>query len=118
MPVEEYLDTDSLNMLKEVMAEEFEELLELYVEDASQHLQDLDQAMASGDCEAVTKISHSLKGASSNIYARCMAAACLELEESSREMQDVPDWSRLAALLNDIKVCYQETRHRLLALIA
>tara|TARA_Y100001949_G_scaffold152171_1_gene138391 strand:+ start:2553 stop:2909 length:357 start_codon:yes stop_codon:yes gene_type:complete len=118
MPVEEYVDNESLDMLKDVMAEEFEELLELYVEDASQHLQDLDQAVADGDCSAVTKISHSLKGASSNIYARCMAATCLELEDASRGMTENPDWDQLAELLNRVKACYQETRRLLLALIA
>lgn len=117
MSADEYLDTESLDMLKEVMAEEFEELLELYIEDASQHLTELERAIARKDCVAVTKVSHSLKGASSNIYARRMAAICLALEELSRAMADTPDWARLRSQLAAVKDCYQTTRGLLLALI-
>lgn len=108
----ELLDQDSLNMLKEVMAEEFDELVELYLADAARHISDLQAALDSRDCAAVVKMAHSLKGASSNVYAIGMSQTCLALEDSARAMLSAPDWSSLSHLLSEIDAVFQQTRAR------
>ena len=106
----ELLDEDSLNMLKEVMAEEFDELIELYLSDAVRHISDLQTALGACDCAAVMKIAHSLKGASSNVYAIGMSQACLALEDAARAMSETPDWKVLSRLLSEVDAVFQQTR--------
>lgn len=110
MTTDEVVDQESLEMLQSVMGEEFEELVELYLEDAGRHLADLHAAVASQECEAVIALAHSIKGASANVYAVRMARHCLELEETTRSMKQQPDWQRLAVLLANVQSAFGDTR--------
>jgi len=106
----ELLDEDSLNMLKEVMAEEFDELVELYLTDAARHITDLQTALVSEECTAMVRVAHSLKGASSNVYAVGMSQSCLALEDAARAMLSAPDWALLSRLLAEVEVVFKQTK--------
>jgi HPt (histidine-containing phosphotransfer) domain-containing protein len=61
------------------------ELIELFLQDVPQRLQDLDQALASGDATSVMRAAHTIKGSSSNFGAArlCKLAHAIEIEGKS-----------------------------------
>ncbi len=117
MSVAEYFDTDSLEMLKEVMEEEFDELLVLYIKDAERHLVVLGEAVEGCQCDDVIRVAHSLKGASSNVYARKMFALCMDLENATRAMEGTPDWAAIQNMLSNIDDVFDGTRLALQTII-
>jgi HPt (histidine-containing phosphotransfer) domain-containing protein len=66
---EAHLDGPILAELEEIMEDDFGVLLEAYIDDASQKIELLDGALEAHDAPAIRELSHSLKGASSNIGA-------------------------------------------------
>lgn len=70
------------------------ELFDIYVEDFAIKRKVLGEAVAARDLAKIKEVAHSMKGASGNISARPMHAACLQLEGLAKEgntdgMQDV-----------------------------
>jgi len=61
---------------EELMAE----VLELYLDDAAEHLDELSVAIASGDVGTVALKAHSLKGASANVSSQAMSDLAYHLE--------------------------------------
>ena len=61
---------------------EFEqELIEMYLEDAREHLDALGTQIEQGDIELVRRSAHTLKGSSSNIGAIKMQEMALQMEQ-------------------------------------
>ena len=75
------IDFESLNMLKEIMEEEFQPLIELYIRDSDRRFPDMRKALSEGDCESVRMTVHSLKGASSNVCAVDLAEQAHTVEK-------------------------------------
>jgi HPt (histidine-containing phosphotransfer) domain-containing protein len=61
------------------------ELLDIYQEDFVGKRQALHEAIDRGDIAKIKEIAHSMKGASGNISAKPLHAACLKLEMLARE---------------------------------
>jgi HPt (histidine-containing phosphotransfer) domain-containing protein len=55
--------------------------IDLYLKDATRHLEAIQTAVAAGDAGALRERAHSLKGASANLGARDVAQLCKELEQ-------------------------------------
>jgi histidine phosphotransfer protein HptB len=76
-----HLEMSTISMLQEVMEDAFVPLLESYLTDTQERLQELRDASAAHDAEQVRRVAHSLKGSSGNVGAMQMAELCLRVEE-------------------------------------
>lgn len=85
MSLAEHFDLESLDMLREVMDDEFSDLMQVYIEDSRQRLPLLTQALQQQDAKQLRELAHSFKGASSNISANVLAKLCYQLEMAGRE---------------------------------
>lgn len=61
------------------------ELLDIYQEDFVIKRKALGDAIAANDIPRIKEVAHSMKGASGNISAKPMFAACLKLESLAKE---------------------------------
>ncbi len=78
------IDFDTIEMLRDVMEDDFVELIETFLNDAQTKLNTLPNLVNSGDSQAVRMIAHSLKGSSSNLGALPMSQLCLTLEQNAK----------------------------------
>jgi HPt (histidine-containing phosphotransfer) domain-containing protein len=99
-----HIDTDTLNMLKEVMEDGFENLLNTFISDSKGRIEDLRQAISVGDDDGVRRAAHSLKGSSGNLGANPLAALCLSVESRGKD----GDLSGLETELEKIEQEYQQ----------
>jgi len=76
-----YLDHDMLEELKDIMEDEFLELLKAFLSDSEKRITSLRSAYAANDHVNARNIAHSFKGSSGNIGARALSKLCKELEE-------------------------------------
>ena len=64
---------------------EFEsELMAIFLQDAKQSLQQLEQAIATKSVQTIEEVAHSLRGSSANVGASGLSAVALQLEQSAR----------------------------------
>ncbi|MEL6602542.1 MAG: Hpt domain-containing protein [Cyanobacteria bacterium J06614_10] len=61
------------------------ELLGLFLQDAEDMLQELDQAIAVQCVASTESVAHALRGASANVGAIALSAAALQLEQIARQ---------------------------------
>ncbi|UXD89425.1 Hpt domain-containing protein [Thalassolituus hydrocarboniclasticus] len=87
MSLAEHFDPESLDMLREVMDDEFSDLMRVYIDDSRQRLPLLTQALQQQDARQLRELAHSFKGASSNVSANALAQLCFQLEMAAREGQ-------------------------------
>ena len=81
----EHVSIETLAMLKEVMEDSFNELIEMYITDSQNRIKSLSEACAANDSESVRREAHSLKGSSGNIGASIMAELTKQVEDKGRE---------------------------------
>ncbi len=62
-------------------------IIPAYIEDTERLLLELAEAVSTGDCEQVAKISHSIKGASCNIAAEEVAEVAFALELAGKSQK-------------------------------
>ncbi|QIN81618.1 PAS domain S-box protein [Rubrobacter tropicus] len=75
------LDPDVLKVLHELGDPEFfSELIEMFLENASEHLRDLKRAAGKGEDSAVELAAHALKGSAANMGARRMSQLASRLQ--------------------------------------
>jgi CheY-like chemotaxis protein len=104
----EVLDTPALRELTRADPQFARELFAEYAAASRRLATAMDEAAASGDIESLGKQAHELQGASANIYAHGVAAACASLQGEAPHI--TPE--RLKARTRDIKrlvlgVCQQ-----------
>lgn len=73
-----------LNELKEVMEDDFGLLIETFLADGPERINDLRNLMSSGADSEMEKPAHTLKGSSSNIGAMKLSQACADLVDQVR----------------------------------
>lgn len=105
---------EALLMLEEIMEDEFPELIQVFLADSDPRIQAMHQAYDDKNCEDLSSISHSFKGASGNISALPLADLCCKIEEKARE-EDLEGMSSLIAGVDDE---YKNVRSILLSLIS
>ncbi len=74
------VDSDNLNMLRDLLGDKFGELVETFVEDATQRMDAMQVALAKNDLEAVRREVHGLKGSCRNIGANPLGDLCHTME--------------------------------------
>ncbi|GAB1261997.1 Hpt domain-containing protein [Aurantivibrio plasticivorans] len=107
------LDQDTLEMLKDVMEDGFNDLIMTYLTDSEVRVAALAEAIESRDSEAVRREAHSLKGSSGNIGATGLAGLCLVVEHKGRD----GDLSGLEENLSDIRAAFAIISDSLKALL-
>ncbi len=85
MSLADHFDTDALVMLRDIMDDEFEGLISMYLDDSGQRLHQIREALQQGEARKLQELSHSFKGASSNVSALPLAALLQQLEDAGRE---------------------------------
>lgn len=75
-----HVDTSVIEVLKEVMESEFDILLETFIEDSQERLDQLKLAFAAGEVDAFRRAAHSFKGSSGNLGAHHLSSLCMQAE--------------------------------------
>lgn len=82
-----HLDMALIGELKELMEDDFGELLQTYLADSELRLAQIRAAINAQSAAELRTSAHGLKGASSNIGAETLAGLCQHLEELGREQR-------------------------------
>ncbi len=107
------IDLESLNMLKDIMEEEFQPLIELYIRDSDRRFPEMRKALSEGDCESLRMTVHSLKGASSNVCAVDFAEQAYTVEKMAIDGA----LDQLPGAIDALEQSYQQVRQQLSALV-
>ena len=78
-----HMDEQVISSLREVMEGGFEELLDTFLSDSKERIDQLHNAQEARD---LTLVAHSFKGSSSNMGAIRLARLCAELEAGVQKM--------------------------------
>ncbi len=79
------IDLEVLGGLREVMEDEFVDLLETYLANAPELINKAQNAIACGDAGMLVEAAHTLKGSSSNLGIQRMALLSSQLLEMGRD---------------------------------
>ena len=104
-----HLDEEALAELKDVMEDEFDILIQTYINDSSERIEALHQALLGGDLDEFAKTAHSFKGSSINIGAPRLGQVCFEAEKLGKAgaLEQAP------AVLEQIYTEFREVQQRL-----
>jgi signal transduction histidine kinase/CheY-like chemotaxis protein len=109
-PASELVDWSRLAQFKEFDNEALSmtrEIISLFITDAPQRVQDIQQAVRNWDSAELSLAAHALKGAASNVGAKSLALACFNLEQSCLHGA----WPKDAASqVAHIALCASQTR--------
>lgn len=107
------VDLENLQLLKELLADRFAELVDTYLSDSSTRFASLCNAIENGDMKTVQHEAHGLKGSSKNIGANPLADLCSTLETQARD-GDIKDCEQqLAAIEKNIATVTDELKNLL-----
>lgn len=104
-----HLDVSALKELKEVMDDDFQLLIETYIEDTDARVNTLATCIDQQDAEEIKKIAHSIKGSSSNLFAQNLASLCQKIEDMGR----VGSFEGVQEMMVQVKTEYASVREEL-----
>lgn len=84
MNQDKLINVTQFNELKELLEEDFADLIGAYVKDSETRIREMQEAFDSNDNRKGFEAVHSLKGASSNLGATKLTELCYELQEVCR----------------------------------
>jgi HPt (histidine-containing phosphotransfer) domain-containing protein len=86
------LDMDTLNDLRTMLDDGLDELLQEYLSDSQQLVQELIVAAGQGDTEKLISLAHALKGSSGNLGVSHVYHISQALEQDARDgrLEDAP----------------------------
>lgn len=79
------LDASVLDELREVLGDEVDRIVQVYLEDAPRLIAQLERAAVANDPIALRVAAHTLKSSSANVGARTLSDAARELEHGARD---------------------------------
>ncbi|MHB1524728.1 MAG: response regulator [Candidatus Dormibacteria bacterium] len=77
------LDSALISGLRDLGAEEFRNLIQLFLSDGAERVAALRSAEADGDGPAIERLAHSLRGSAATFGAGALAQLCAELQEQA-----------------------------------
>jgi CheY-like chemotaxis protein/HPt (histidine-containing phosphotransfer) domain-containing protein len=102
----EILDKSLLDGVRELRApgepDPLAELIDLFLSDTPPRIARILDTFKAGDVVELERAAHSLKGSSSNLGAKCLAAACTELVNVTRDGK-LPEASLIARILSEFE---------------
>ncbi|MEM8593502.1 MAG: Hpt domain-containing protein [Pseudomonadota bacterium] len=75
-----HLDKNVFDTLKSIMEDEFEKLIDVFIQDTKRHITLLQDALTHKDSEVLRASAHAIKGSSSNIGASQLSRIAADLE--------------------------------------
>ena len=81
----ELVSVEDLEQLKDIMEDEFDMLIGMFVDDSSTLIQTIKTTAAEKDADALRVASHTLKGSSSNMCVQSISNLCAEIENKAKE---------------------------------
>lgn len=103
---EQHVDISALQDLKDIMEDEYANLINTFITDSSTKLDELATIIARADADGLRKTAHSLKGSSSNICAGALSEQARQLEFMGKEGQV----EGAAVLLEQMKTEFQTVK--------
>jgi len=95
----ELISTEDLEQLKEIMEDEFDMLVTMFVDDSTTLVDNIESTLASQDAESLRVASHTLKGSSSNMCVPSISSLCALIEAKAKEA----DFSGLDEMVAELK---------------
>ncbi len=84
---QEAVDTKALQELREIMGDDFNQLIRVFISDSVKRLADLATAINDNNAAEVRAVAHSFKGSALNLSATGLTELCRTLEAMGREGQ-------------------------------
>ena len=81
------VDQGTITQLKELMGEDFNLLVQTFVNDSSTKIEVMNNAVESGDAELLRTSAHGLKGSALNLSAAKLTELCMQLEDMGKANQ-------------------------------
>ena len=100
----EQLDFSALAELKEVMEDEFEILLETFLTDSAERVEQIKVAASLRDADELSRAAHSFKGSCTNIGVPILAQLCMEVELKGKNS----DLEGIDTLVTSIEDTFEE----------
>jgi len=79
------IDLNILKKLKQIMDDDFNELIEIFISDGQSQLKTLKAAIDSSAASDIRRIAHTLKGSSANLGLLTLSETCKTLEYNAAE---------------------------------
>ncbi|MDX2507146.1 MAG: Hpt domain-containing protein [Gammaproteobacteria bacterium] len=79
------IDFNTLNELKEIMGDDFDELISTFISDGKIQLDKLKLAIDSTSASEIRRIAHTLKGSCANLGAHPLSEICNKLERNATD---------------------------------
>lgn len=98
--IENAVKIEMIVELKEILADEFNVLVDSFVDNAQRRLIAIKTGIANSDSEVIRTQAHSLKGSSLNLGARLLPQLCAEMEDLGKS----GELSGLSSLFNKIEL--------------
>lgn len=80
-----HINTDQFQELRDLLEEDFIDLIQTYMNDSELRLEEIRTAFDSQNNRLGFEAAHSLKGASSNLGATALSELCYQLQEVCRD---------------------------------
>lgn len=108
-PDEEVINHEQFEDMRDLLEEDFAELIQVYITDSYQRITKLRTAQQENDNANGFEVAHALKGASANLGTTQLMILSSQLQERCRERRI----SEQAALIEDIAVALQRAEQEI-----
>lgn len=79
------VDRANIEFLQEIMAGEFAELVDVFIQDAEKRINKIKQFIPQQQAIEVSSLAHGLKGSAMNLSAAHLVELCKQLEEQAKQ---------------------------------
>ncbi|TDT39278.1 HPt (histidine-containing phosphotransfer) domain-containing protein [Halospina denitrificans] len=110
MSDQQHLDHEALTELRDVMEDEFNILINTFLQDADERLRQLSEAARAEDADSFRKVAHSFKGSCINIGAPILAECCFAAEQAGREDNLSQSGQQVAAIEEELATVSEQLR--------